>query len=410
LRDTQKLRILFVIQDYPPDKVGGHQIRCQRTADSLRERGHEVFVLTGRPHNGVLEISDDIWRVLYSRWSYPKAPFYRQIKAIDFNTKCFSQALETFQPNIVGLWAIIGASLPFMLNIIQRSHVPIVHFVGGHTQLDFRRCYWFKYWSSPSKRGALLSALKDIIAAIVSRYIPTYPPNPLRLGTVCFNSKFIRDWHIASGYWIQNPIVIESGVDTTKFQAPVPRNYAVSPRLLVSSRFALSKGIKFILESFAKIRECNSGLRLSIIGPETSEGIELIKKDISRLMLSDCVRILKPVPNEQMPGIYLAHDILIQASKIESWSNSVLEAMACGMVPITSDRGGLRELINPGINGLLFSYGNSHELCQKMESLINNPLLLQKIGLEAQRHVSRNYSLEKYISKIEKLLVNTYYR
>jgi hypothetical protein len=37
------MRLLFLIHGYPPDVVGGHEVRCQRTAEGLRQRGSRCF-------------------------------------------------------------------------------------------------------------------------------------------------------------------------------------------------------------------------------------------------------------------------------------------------------------------------------------------------------------------------------
>jgi hypothetical protein len=63
------MRILFVIHAYPPDVIGGHENRCQRTVEGLRSRGHDVCVLTTYHRPDGPRTEQHVRRVLRSKWS-----------------------------------------------------------------------------------------------------------------------------------------------------------------------------------------------------------------------------------------------------------------------------------------------------------------------------------------------------
>lgn len=46
------MRLLFVSNLFPPHHLGGYEIVCKQVADGLRERGHEVSILTSTHGNG----------------------------------------------------------------------------------------------------------------------------------------------------------------------------------------------------------------------------------------------------------------------------------------------------------------------------------------------------------------------
>ncbi|MDW8030076.1 MAG: glycosyl transferase family 1, partial [Armatimonadota bacterium] len=63
------MRLLFLIHGYPPDVIGGHEVRCQRTVEGLRQRGHDVLVLTTYKRENGPSKEGFVWRLLRSKWS-----------------------------------------------------------------------------------------------------------------------------------------------------------------------------------------------------------------------------------------------------------------------------------------------------------------------------------------------------
>lgn len=87
--------------------------------------------------------------------------------------------------------------------------------------------------------------------------------------------------------------------------------------------------------------------------------------------------------------------------KGEGLSNSVLEYMACGVPPVITDVGAAREIIDDGNNGLLFEAENVQDLANKIEFLMKNETIREKIGRKAKETVLEKFSYEKYIESFE---------
>jgi len=60
-------------------------------------------------------------------------------------------------------------------------------------------------------------------------------------------------------------------------------------------------------------------------------------------------------PPDELAGLYAAADFVAIPSMFEGMPNVLLEAMACGVVPLVSDAGAMREVIEDGVNGFLFA-------------------------------------------------------
>jgi len=79
---------------------------------------------------------------------------------------------------------------------------------------------------------------------------------------------------------------------------------------------------------------------------------------------------------------------------------SILESFAYGKPAIGANLGSVPELIEDGINGLLFEPGNVEDLAEKIKYLYHHPLLAQKMGISARKKVEEKYSEEEYYKKL----------
>ena len=89
-----------------------------------------------------------------------------------------------------------------------------------------------------------------------------------------------------------------------------------------------------------------------------------------------------------------AMDIFVLPSLSEAFSNSLLEAMACGCCVVGSRVGGTPELIGENSRGLLFEKGNSQDLATQLTRLIADESLRAEYGRRAAQHARENLSIE----------------
>lgn len=89
-------------------------------------------------------------------------------------------------------------------------------------------------------------------------------------------------------------------------------------------------------------------------------------------------------PEDAVRRHMLAHDVLVLPSNYEGLSHTLLEACAAGLVPIASDIGGNREVIQDGVNGLLVGYGDVAGLRHALESLVADDALRLELAVAAR--------------------------
>jgi glycosyltransferase involved in cell wall biosynthesis len=185
-----------------------------------------------------------------------------------------------------------------------------------------------------------------------------------------------------------------NGVDTRRFYpAKMPKPAPLASASVVMGTVCVlrpEKALELLQEAFARVRPVKHGMKLVIVG----SGPELAKLEANsrRLGLAeDCVFI----PATAAVADYLrAFDIFVSSSRSEAFSNTILEAMACGCAVVGSRVGGTPELIGDDERGLLFCSGDAEDLGAKLTALVENEPLRWELGARAAEFAREKLSIE----------------
>ena len=159
-------------------------------------------------------------------------------------------------------------------------------------------------------------------------------------------------------------------------------------RFLSVGRFHWVKGYQYSISAFANLKKINKDIHYLII---TNNRIsEEILYQIDELSLNNNIEIIHPDSQEKVYKIMRQSDCLILPSVQEGISNVVLESMAIGLPVISSDCGGMKEIINYGRNGFYFPSRDSVAL----EKLL---LKVMNLGIEERERIIREG--EKFINQ-----------
>jgi len=397
------MRILFVIQGYPPDVLAGHEIRCWRTAEGLRARGHQVLVLTTFLREKGPSMEEGVWRRLRSKFSEdPKASALKWVGVFRHNRRVFDQCLREFRPDLICQWNSDWCTAAFVHHVVDRSRVPVVGVIGG-VRPAVPRDLWLHFCETPA-RGLLAAAAKRACVGLSALTVPT-TPKELRYEYATFNSRFVRHWlRDREGLKVGRAEVVYGGVDTDAFPARQPNAYANPPRFLFAGRFDATKDPLTVLTA-AKILQ-QQGVALNVTLAEAgSFDLGYRQRVLDCLTeLGGSVEVRTAVRPEDMPGLLHGHDAFIFTSRWEAWSNALLEAMACGLAPLANLCGGPDEVLEEGTNCLLFPHGDPEALAVQMQRLIAEPELVARLGQASQQLVRERFTLGRYLDGFEALL------
>lgn len=188
--------------------------------------------------------------------------------------------------------------------------------------------------------------------------------------------------------------VCYNGVDLERF-----RRAASKPPELAEGRVTVGvvcalrpeKDLRTLVEAFARAGGGQKGIRLAIVGsgPEEAGLRELARV---RGVAADCVfAAATPRVAEWLSGI----DIFVLPSRSEAFSNSLMEAMACGCCAVASRVGGNPELIRDMETGLLFEAGNVEQLAGRLALLIEDPGLRQRLAEAGMSRIRTQFSIRE---------------
>ena len=202
---------------------------------------------------------------------------------------------------------------------------------------------------------------------------------------------------------------IAPGIDLDLFR-PQSRSAArassglpAAPTVLFVGRIDPVKGIDFLIDGFAALRERWQGEVqpvLAIVGGEVRHGPEGIELDADLAQLRDLaaargvaegVIFRGAQPHECLPAYYAAADVVVVPSRYESFGLVAVEALACGTPVVASRVGGLAYTVEDGLNGFLVPYGQASQLAAALDRVLGDTSLRDRLGagaLETARRFS----------------------
>jgi len=113
------------------------------------------------------------------------------------------------------------------------------------------------------------------------------------------------------------------------------------------------------------------------------------------------VQFLGPLPHPALKDVYAGARFLVMPSMcFETFGLAAAEAMAYGLPVIAARIGGLPEVVDDGVTGLLFEPGNAQELSEKMRFLWDHPSICSSMGQAARKKAMREYNEEAVFHKL----------
>ena len=122
------------------------------------------------------------------------------------------------------------------------------------------------------------------------------------------------------------------------------------------------------------------------------------------LGVSKHVHFLYGLAPEQLFACYANCDVFALPSRGEGFGLAFLEAMACAKPVIGGAHGGIPDIVEDGVSGLLVPHGDAERLAQAIESLFNNPSRAREMGARGRERVRKEYTFEEFRSPLTRIL------
>jgi len=210
---------------------------------------------------------------------------------------------------------------------------------------------------------------------------------------ICLNARIKRDL-LQRGIPNEKLVSRANGVPTRHF-VPAGRESKMAirqrlgidgkPTFIFTGRFSFVKRVDLLVKAFSQIESAN----LILAGDFDSRFAKGYSFTIPGN--NDRIRVFKTT-NNILPFLQAA-DVYVSASRSEGMSNSLLEAMSCGLPALASDIEGHRQPIIPGENGRLFQSENLEDLIEGIRWFIQSEHKFSMLSENARNTILSDYSI-----------------
>ncbi len=185
-----------------------------------------------------------------------------------------------------------------------------------------------------------------------------------------------------------------------------------NPLFVFAGRLEATKGIFTLLKAFQLLAEKNGAAETPhlVIAGGDAEDIDLtthLPKD-KKLReaikgLEDRIEFIGPQTQEQLALLFNSATATIVPSFYESFGMVAAEAQACGSPVIASDIGGLKNVVQDGVTGLLVETKNEIDLAIAMDVLSANTLLTERLSRQAVKIAQKDFDWDSISSRVNSL-------
>ena len=366
--ETSKVKILYLITGL---KTGGAEIVLYNLVKNINKKKIETVVVSIIP---IAEIGKKIQnsgiRVLSLNAKFKYNPFIF-FKLISILKKEKPQILHSFLFHSILLGRIVGriCKVPIIISSIHSEYI------GGFLR---------------NRLLQITDSLDDVVTIVSQKASETM----LKSKTASANKL----------------LVIYNGIDLNKFifqdkktreEIRKELNLKKDDKVLISiGRLFKAKGYPYLIEAIKILKSKYPDIKLLIIGE--GEEKNKLETQIRGLNLEKNIFLLGR--KENVSNYLNASDIFVLASLWEGFGLAIVEAMACGLPVITTNVGGIPEIIKDKISGLLVNPKDFKILAQKIDYLLNlDADSKERFALKGRKIVEQKFPLEKMMTKYEEL-------
>ena len=198
--------------------------------------------------------------------------------------------------------------------------------------------------------------------------------------------------------------VVYHGVNTEKFFPE--ENQKNTNKIGFINRIRKQKGAEDFVGATIKVLSENPNWIAELYGETTVKNKEFekdLKARISKAGLTDRIVFKGFVDYEKIPEIYRSCEILTCLSHVEGFGLPALEAMASKCAVVATKTGVWQEIIKQGQNGFLVDTRSSEQIAEKLDILIKDSHLREKVAQNGYELVTSKYRIQNEAEDIQKV-------
>ena len=352
--NLQQLRICLVGPVPPP--AGGMANQTRQLLELLRQDGAIVeLVAVNAPYQPAFIAKVPLLRAIFRLFPY----LYRLYRA------CGKAQVVHLMANSGWSWHLFAAPAIWIAHL--RGAPIVVNYRGGHADSFFA-----KSWRLVN------TSLRHASAILVP-------------------SVFLQQ--VFGRYQSGNdavPVAIVPNILDQQLFYPRPQNVAATtaqtsnaPHCIVTRNLEAIYDIATSIAAFALLHQNQPQATLTIAG--SGPLLAQLQQQVQQLNLGQAVRFAGRLSSGQMAELYRSADIMLNSSLVDNSPNSIIEAMACGVPVVSSNVGGISQLVRHRVDALLCNAAEPHAMYQLASELLQNNTLRQQLIRNGLQNSQRFY-------------------
>jgi glycosyltransferase involved in cell wall biosynthesis len=396
------MRILHLIHQYLPEKIGGTELYTRTLAQQQRQQGHHVAIFTPSrqsPAAGsryLREVADEgiVYRVPLGERSDTAvfAATFRPIWTRPPLALALAEVLAAETPDLVHIQHLMGMPAG-LIHQVQQAGLPYIVTLHDYwhlcanaqlvTNYDNQVCQGPNWWLNCA-HCALARIGQPRLLPLIPAVAPLFAYREQRLRQVLNQAAgLIAPTHFTAGIHAQMGLdpdritVIPHGIKVPS-QLPAATRPAEDQRLHIGYIGGLSwqKGVHVLLEAVNQLPAAD--FKLTIYG-DSSAFPDYVDK-LHQMAYHPAIHFAGRLPHRQLWAALANLDVVVVPSLwYETASLIVQEAFAAGVPVIASDLGALQERVAHGVDGYHFPPGDAPALADYLRQLQQSPAILRRL-------------------------------
>lgn len=388
-----KLRIAYISFEYPPDSAfGGIATYVAQVSNLMVSRGHNVEVFCSSPHRLISEQVDGL--LVHRIPCIERIDFHSQILPI-FTERHETEAFDLVEsPEYFGDGYAVKKKYP-SLPLVVKLHTPqfLIHEMTYSYVTPFAKA---RYMGGGLIRGKVSKPFwkwnkkeNDIDYQITKVADQVHTPS-VSLGKIV-----AERWNISKPIFnVPYPFIPNKDF----LNIPIGVNDPERKVFTFVGRLEIRKGLVQLVPAAAIVLNKIPNARFKIVGASLESHISgLSMKDFILRELKDYIDRIEfmSVQAHQIPGVLADSDVCVYPSVWENFPNVCLEAMSAGKAIVGSREGGMKDMLQNPMAGLLINPSKSSEIAAAIITLLHNPDLRVKLGVAARNKILTAYNNDR---------------
>ena len=206
---------------------------------------------------------------------------------------------------------------------------------------------------------------------------------------------------IGDRYHIVNPArihVVPLGLELQPLLELPPRTKSHADPVVFGfvGRFVPIKNLPLLIDAFARVHAERPEARLVLVGD--GEGRASLEADVAARGIQQAVAFAGW--RQDLAAVYREVDVMVLTSLNEGTPVAIIEAMAAGLAAIATEVGGVPDVVEHGVNGVLIPSESAAALAGAMLALARDPLERRRLGLAGREMVRARFGAERLVADV----------